>query len=79
MPELATLTDEQFAKAAIKYNRTRDVFAFSTILSLTYKHKTRPKQTFLTQIQDYVLAKAKKYCSKPKFEIFEQECRLAAG
>lgn len=37
IPELQNLSDEEFAKQAIKYNSERDVFGFSTILSLNYK------------------------------------------
>jgi hypothetical protein len=48
MPEFKGLTDEEFAKVAVKYNSQRDVFGFSTILSLTYKPKTGIKPNFLT-------------------------------
>jgi phage terminase Nu1 subunit (DNA packaging protein) len=47
MPELAKLSDADFAKVAVKYNSQRDVFGFSTILSLTYKTKT-PTPKFIT-------------------------------
>ena len=36
MPEFQNLSDEEFFKKAQKYNAERDVFAFSSILSLTY-------------------------------------------
>jgi len=39
MPEFKHLSDEEFAKIAVKYNSNRDVFAFSTILSLTFSSK----------------------------------------
>lgn len=70
MPQYASLSDEDFAKVAIKYNMTRDIFGFSTILSLTYPSKT-PKPAFLTQISDYINAKAKKYLPKGKLEGFQ--------
>lgn len=55
----------------MKYNSQRDVFGFSTILSLTYLPKSGKKPKFMTQILDYVNAKAKKYCPKNKLETFQ--------
>jgi len=37
IPALQKLNDEDFAKAAVKFNAERDVFAFSTILTLNYR------------------------------------------
>ena len=70
MPEFKGLTDEDFAKVAVKYNSQRDVFGFSTILSLTYKPKTGIKPNFLKYILDYVNSKTNKYCTKAKLETF---------
>lgn len=39
MPEYKDLPDEQFEKIALKYNQTRDVFGFISILSLTKRIK----------------------------------------
>jgi hypothetical protein len=47
MPEFKGLSDEEFAKVAVKYNSQRDVFGFSTILSLTYTPKIGIKPNFL--------------------------------
>ena len=41
-PELMALNDADFEKEALKYNSTRDVFGFSTIVSLTYSRKQLP-------------------------------------
>jgi hypothetical protein len=35
MPEYKDLNEEEFNKIALKYNNTRDVYGFTTILSLT--------------------------------------------
>ena len=37
IPEMQILTDIEFDKQAAKLNAERDVFGFSTILSLNYK------------------------------------------
>jgi BCCIP len=71
MAEFAKLTDEQFAKVAAKFNSQRDVFGFSTILSLTHQPKSGERPKFLNQIIDYVNSKAKKYCPKNKIEAFQ--------
>ena len=54
MPELKDLPDEEFEKAALKYYAERDVFAFSSILSLNYKGNQN-KLPFLGTIYDYVM------------------------
>ena len=54
MPELQKLSDEEFEKAAMKYYEQRDVFAFSSIVSLTYKDNLK-KMPFFKTIYDYVL------------------------
>ena len=71
MPELNDLPDDQFEKAALKYYAERDVFAFSSILSLTYKGNQK-KLPFLGGIYDYTMKKAEKYCSSGKFQEFKQ-------
>jgi hypothetical protein len=48
MPEFKGLSDEEFTKIAVKYNSQRDVFGFSTILSLTYTPKIGIKPNFLS-------------------------------
>ena len=35
MPEYKSLTDEEFEKVALRYNKERDVYGFITVLSLT--------------------------------------------
>jgi hypothetical protein len=35
MPEYKALSDEEFEKIALRYNRERDVYGFITVLSLT--------------------------------------------
>jgi hypothetical protein len=59
MPELMALSDEEFDKAAIKYNAKRDVFGFSSIVSLSYSRKKLP---YLQQVYNYILSKAEKHC-----------------
>ena len=54
MPELQKLSDEEFEKAAMKYYEQRDVFAFSSIVSLNYKDNLK-KMPFFKTIYDYVL------------------------
>lgn len=65
IPELQTLTDAEFAKAAAKLNAERDVFGFSTILSLNFKNlrKTKP-DPFLLQIYNYILTKSDQHCKQ---------------
>lgn len=58
IPELQDMSDSEFIKAAVKYNSERDVFGFSTILSLNYNKKKQ--LPFLKHIQDYAFAKAQK-------------------
>ena len=65
MPEFADLSDEEFRKRSVRYYADRDVFAFSTILSLNWNLRRGKKQfPFLKSIQDYAIAKATKYCNK---------------
>lgn len=50
-PELQALSDAEFLKAAVKFNAKRDVFGFSTILSLNFKpRKGEANLPFLGQI-----------------------------
>lgn len=37
MPEYMNLNDEEFEKVLLKFNESRDVYGFTTILSLTKK------------------------------------------
>ena len=71
IPELQDLPDEEFEKAALKYNAERDVFAFSSIVSFNYKSNLN-KFPFFKTINDYVMAKAEKHCSGGKFKEFKQ-------
>ena len=71
MPELQKLSDEEFEKAAMKYYEQRDVFAFSSIVSLTYKENLK-KMPFFKTIYDYVLQKAEKHCPGGKLTQFKQ-------
>ena len=65
IPELQTLSDQEFAKAAAKLNSERDVFGFSSILSLNFKILRKLKtEPFLLQIFNYVLSKADQYCKQ---------------
>ena len=40
MPEYKDLSEEEFNKVALKFNSTRDVYGFVTILSLTKRQVT---------------------------------------
>ena len=71
MSDLKDLPDEEFEKVACKYYAERDVFAFSTILSLNYK-ANQNKHPFLKTIYDYAMVKAEKHCSGGKFQEFKQ-------
>ena len=65
MSEFEDLSDETFAKRAQKYYAERDVFAFSTILSLTWaKLKGKKPHAFAKSLSQYVMVKAAKYCNK---------------
>lgn len=72
IPELQKLSDADFEKAAVKYNAKRDVFGFSTILSLNYKiRKGDTSLAFLCQIRSYVLSKCEKHGNKAANENFK--------
>jgi hypothetical protein len=60
MPEYKELSDAEFEKIALRYNKERDVYGFITILSLT-KRQTQNK--CFQQIINYVCDKATKYCN----------------
>ena len=63
MPEFEGLDDEEFAKRAVRYYAERDVFAFSTILSLNWAKRRGKKQpAFLKSVNDYLPSKAEKHC-----------------
>ena len=59
MPEFANLSDDEFVKRSVRYNATREVFAFSTILSLNYnKIKGRKQPAFMQGVLEYAILKA---------------------
>ena len=59
MPEMIKLPDDEFYKQSLKYLAERDVFAFSTILSLNYlSRKGKEQHKFLQQTIDYITRKA---------------------
>ena len=73
MPEFAAMSDDEFQKKSLKYFAERDVFAFSTILSLNWaKNKGRKQPGFLRQIQDYAEDRAQKHCNKGVFEDYKR-------
>lgn len=60
MPEFKSLSDEEFEKVALRYNKERDVYGFITVLSLT---KRQAQNKCFQQIINYVCDKAAKYCN----------------
>ena len=73
MPELQSLSDEDFAKRSVRYYAERDVFAFSSILSLTWNQlKGRKQLAFLKAISAYATDKAEKHCNKGAFAEFKR-------
>lgn len=60
MPEYKDLTDAEFNKVVLKLNEARDVYGFTTVLSLTKRQK---EHKCLKQIMEYVLGKAEKHCN----------------
>jgi len=68
------MSDEEFRKKSLRYYTERDVFAFSSILSLNWsKVRGNKKQLpFLKSIQDYALTKAMKHCNKGQREEFKR-------
>ena len=73
MSEFDELSDEEFRKRSLRYYAERDVFAFSTVLSLTWKRgKGKKQKKFLAAIHDYLLAKAEKYCNKGRLQEFRR-------
>ncbi len=68
MPEYKALTDPEFEKIALRYNKERDVYGFITILSLTKRHAQNKS---FQQIVSYVCEKAAKYCNDRQREQFE--------
>lgn len=68
MPEYKSLTDEEFEKVALRYNKERDVYGFITVLSLT---KRQAQNKYFQQIINYVCDKAAKYCNDRQREQFE--------
>lgn len=65
MSEFDELSDDTFAKRSLKYIAEREVFAFSSILSFNWlKRKGKRVPTFLKSLNEYVIAKASKYCNK---------------
>lgn len=57
-PKYQNLSDEEFDKVVLQMNQKRDVYGITSILSLS---KSKEKQAFLKQINDYVMKKANKY------------------
>ena len=56
----------------MKFNAKRDVFGFSTILSLNFKpRKGEANLPFLGQIQSYVMSKCEKHGSKQTYDAFK--------
>ena len=73
MPEFADLSDDTFAKRSVKYYAEREVFAFSSILSLTWaKRKGKKAPKFMKQLNEYVMGKAAKYCTKGALADFKR-------
>ena len=73
LPEFQNLTDEEFQKRAARYYAERDVFAFSTILSLNWSLLRGKKQLgFLKSVQSYVIQKAEKHCKKGNLDEFKR-------
>jgi hypothetical protein len=72
IPELQLLSDAEFEKAAQKLNAERDVFAFSSILSLNYylhiAKKPKKQPEFLTHILKYIMDKADAHYKNPQFK-----------
>lgn len=65
MSEFEDLSDDTFAKRSLKFIAEREVFAFSSILSLNYlKRKGKKVPVFIKSLNEYVMAKAAKYCNK---------------
>ena len=68
MPEYKELSDADFEKIALRYNKERDVYGFITILSLT---KRQAQNKCFQQIISYVCDKATRYCNDRQREQFE--------
>ena len=69
-PAYAKLSDEEFEKIALKMNAKRDVYGFTTILSLTW---SKDKLPWLNHIYKYVMEKAEKFsASESKLKRFKQ-------
>jgi hypothetical protein len=68
-PELMKLSDELFEKEALKFNGKRDVFGFSSIVSLSYSKK---KYNFLQSIYNYVIQKSEKHALKAQQQQLKQ-------
>lgn len=64
MPEFQSLSDEEFTKRSARFYAERDVFAFSSILSLNWSSLQGLKQpAFLQAISSYTVAKAEEHCN----------------
>ena len=64
MEEFADLSDDEFKKRSLRYYSERDVFAFSTILSLNWSVRRGKKQLpFLKSIHDYAVSKSTKHAN----------------
>lgn len=67
-PQYAHLSEAEFQKVVNKLNMQRDVYGFTTVLSLTRRQKQ--VQCF-QQIVKYVLDKSEKYCTERQKEQLE--------
>ena len=73
MAEFEDLSDDEFKKRSLRYYSERDVFAFSTILSLNWNLKRGKRQLpFLKSIQDYAISKSTKHCNKGQVQEFKR-------
>ena len=61
MPEYKDLPDAEFDLVALKFNSQRDVYGFTTVLSIT---RRQSQHRCFQQILQYVHAKASKYATE---------------
>lgn len=65
MSEFDDLSDDTFAKRAVKFYAEREVYAFSSIISFNW-HKRKGKKVpgFIKDLNEYVMAKVAKHGTK---------------
>ena len=68
MAEYKDLPDAEFDKVALRYNSQRDVYGFTTILSLSRRQQDNK---CFQQILKYVTDKAAKFCNEKQKEQIE--------